>query len=387
MVYDLSHVQITYTSSYGVTVQFQRYNYYQTIYNGLMSLINNSIGVCALMGNLQSESYIVPFTLQGDNPTSQTSVTYTTQVNKGAVSADKFIHSGDGYGLAQWTWWSRKRDYYNFWQASGIESIGDTQVGLDWLKHELQKDYPTTLSVLQNATDIRTASDYVLFNFENPAEKSEDVQLQRASQSEYYYKLLGGTSPTSEVKITPTYLEMQVNTSHVFTATTTLSAPTVTWTTTGVLSVTNTDNLRCTITANSVGSGTVTITVSDSSGSYSATANVTVISGTPTPTGDISVSPLYVPLAFVGDVLDFTIVKSGSGTVTCIPYGGIDIISASDTLCTIKCSGIGQAHLNVALHDGDRFIASATATINIAPRSGGKTSIYYTRNTVFKLFS
>ena len=388
MDYDLSRTIVTYTSSYGWTSTFSVFKYYRQVYNGLMSLIGNSIGTCALLGNLQSESYIVPFCKQGDTPPTQVSITYTTQINKGAIGRNTFINTASGYGLAQWTASNRKAGYYDYWKSSGIESIGDIQVGIEYLKYELQNGYKSTLDVLKTATDIKTASDYVLVHFESPKDQSEQVKLNRATMGEYYYKVLSGTPPTpsSEVQINPTYLELQVNTSYVLTATTTLTAHTITWSSTGV-EIISTDGLQCTINAKSVGQGTVTVTVSDSSGSYSSTCNINVINGTPTPTGNIEVSPLYVPLAFIGDILSFTITKNGYGTVTCIPHGGIQILSASDTACAVKCVGIGQAHLNVALHIGEQFIASATATINIAPRSGKKIPILYGRNSFFKLFS
>lgn len=303
MIYDLSRTVVTYTSSYGWTSTFSVFNYYRQVYNGLMSLIGNSIGACALLGNLQSESYIVPFCKQGDTPPTQVSITYTTQINKGAIGRNTFINTASGYGLAQWTASNRKAGYYDYWKSSGIESIGDTHVGIEYLKYELQNGYKSTLDVLKTATDIKTASDYVLVHFESPKDQSEQVKLNRATMGEYYYKVLSGTPPT------------------------------------------------------------------------------------PTPTGAIEVSPLYVPFAFIGDILSFTITKNGYGTVTCIPHGGIQILSASDTECVVKCVGIGQAHLNVALHIGEQFIASSTATINIVPRSGKNKTILYGRNAFFKLFS
>ena len=388
MVYDLSRTVVKYTSSYGWTSEFSVFTYYKQVYDGLMPLIGNAIGTCALLGNLQNESYIVPFCKQGDTPPTQASITYTTQINNGSIGKNTFVNTESGYGLAQWTAADRKAGYFDYWKSSGIESIGDTQVGINYLKFELQNKYKSTLSVLQNATDIKTASDYVLIHFESPKDQTEPVKLNRATMGEYYYKVLSGSppTPTNEVQINPTYLEMQINTSHVLTATTTLSAPNITWSSTGV-DIISTDGLRCTISAKSVGQGTVTVTVSDSSGSYSSTCNINVISGTPSPTGSIEVSPLYVPIAFIGDTLDFIITKSGNGTVTCIPYGGIQILSASETACIVKCVGIGQAHLNVALHIGEQFIASSTATINIAPRSGKNKTILYGRNPYFKLFS
>jgi hypothetical protein len=66
------------------------------------------------MGNLYAESGLKPNNLQNsyEKTLGFTDVTYTEAVDKGIYN--NFIHDKAGYGLAQWTWWSRKEALLNY---------------------------------------------------------------------------------------------------------------------------------------------------------------------------------------------------------------------------------------------------------------------------------
>lgn len=152
--------------------------------------INNPAGVAGLMGNLQAESGLIPYRVQGDFTTGYVeSVEYTDKVDKGTISKNDFIYNGPnggGYGLAQWTTYSRKEGLYDKWKT-GYTSIGNITLACDYLWHELQTGYTGVLSVLQTTTDIRTASNKVLFDFEAPADTGESVQNARYNNSVNIY--------------------------------------------------------------------------------------------------------------------------------------------------------------------------------------------------------
>lgn len=151
------------------------------IWSRLNAYISNPYGTAGLMGNLQSESGLIPYRLQDDfTPGYTKSVKYTQDVDSGVISRNTFINDGKGYGLAQWTYFSRKRDYYDFKPLS-VESIGSVYRGVDFLIYELQNNYPSVWSVLINATSIRQASDKVLHDYENPKEQGVDVEIYRES--------------------------------------------------------------------------------------------------------------------------------------------------------------------------------------------------------------
>lgn len=138
----------------------------------------NDYGVAGLMGNLYAESALNPKNLQQtfEKKLGYTDATYTESVDNGTYT--NFVRDSAGYGLAQWTYWSRKQNLLNFAKAAG-KSIGDLDMQLDFLWKELCESYKSVLSVLQSATSVLEASNIVLFQFERPANQSESVQKQR----------------------------------------------------------------------------------------------------------------------------------------------------------------------------------------------------------------
>ena len=147
-------------------------------------------GVAGLMGNLYAESRFNPKNLQntGNKKLGMTDEEYTAAVDSGKYSYDSFRKDSHGYGLAQWTFHTRKASLYNYAKKCG-KSIGDLQMQLDFLWSEL-KGYKTVVSVLATAKTIREASDAVLLQYERPADQSEDAQEKRAGYGEDIYNEL-----------------------------------------------------------------------------------------------------------------------------------------------------------------------------------------------------
>ena len=113
-----------------------------------------------------------------------TDATYTAGVDNGTYT--NFVRDSAGYGLAQWTFWSRKQALLDYAKACGV-SIGDIHMQLNFLWKELTESFSGVLSVLRNASSILEASNAVLFDFERPANQDECVQKKRASFGQVYY--------------------------------------------------------------------------------------------------------------------------------------------------------------------------------------------------------
>lgn len=146
----------------------------QKIWNYLKSKIKNNYGVAGLMGNLYAESGLRPENLQNtyEKSLGLSDVAYTQAVDNGTYT--NFIKDKAGYGLAQWTYWSRKQNLLNFIKSKKV-SIGDLEAQLDFLYKELSENYPSILYTLENATSILQASNEVLLKFEKPANQSATV--------------------------------------------------------------------------------------------------------------------------------------------------------------------------------------------------------------------
>ena len=113
-----------------------------------------------------------------------------------------FVKDAVGYGLAQWTYWTRKQNLLNFARQNN-KSIGDLDMQLNFLVKELKESYTNSVyNVLKKATSVLEASNAVLLNFERPANISASVQATRAKYGQTYYDryALDASSNKSEVK-------------------------------------------------------------------------------------------------------------------------------------------------------------------------------------------
>lgn len=167
------------------------------IWNYLYKKIGNAYGVAGLMGNLYAESGLVPQNLQNTYNTKlgMTDAEYTAAVDDGSYT--KFSSDSAGYGLAQWTYSTRKKNMYDYIVTKLGKSIGDLESQLAFLISELSGSYSAVYSVLKSATSVEEASTKVLTGYEKPADQSSSVQSKRAGYGESYYKKYAGSSSTS----------------------------------------------------------------------------------------------------------------------------------------------------------------------------------------------
>ena len=181
----------------------------QKIWNYLIAKGLSEAGAAGLMGNLYAESGLRPTNLQNtyEKKLGYADASYTTAVDDGSYT--NFVKDAAGYGLAQWTYWSRKQNLLNFAKKAG-KSIGDLEMQLDFLWSELQ-GYPAVISALKTATNVKAASDGVLVNFERPANQSNTAKSRRASYGQKYYdKYATVSNSKEESKVTETELRQKV---------------------------------------------------------------------------------------------------------------------------------------------------------------------------------
>lgn len=167
----------------------------ESIYKQLKQAIGNDFGVFGLMGNLKAESNLQANNLQNTYSVKfgMSDAEYTKAVDDGSYT--NFVKDSAGYGLAQWTYWSRKQNLLKYKEAYG-SSIGDETMQVAFMIGELVASYPTVWNVLKNAKSIKEASDCVLTQYERPADQSESVKVKRAAFGEELMKQLVGTTTT-----------------------------------------------------------------------------------------------------------------------------------------------------------------------------------------------
>ena len=171
----------------------------KTIWNFLTGKGLNAYAVAGIMGNLYAESGLMPNNLQNtyNNKLGKTDAEYTAAVDNGSYG--NFVKDSAGYGLAQWTYWSRKQALLNHAKQAGV-SIADLNMQLGFLWEELQ-GYTAVMDALKKAGSVRAASDAVLSGYEKPAGQSETVKKKRAEYGEGYYKKYAAGNGTKYYRV------------------------------------------------------------------------------------------------------------------------------------------------------------------------------------------
>ena len=168
------------------------------IWDYLLRVYENKLGVAALMGNLYAESGLLSINMENsyELKLGMNDEMYTEKVDNGSYT--NFVNDGVGYGLAQWTYWSRKKALFNYVKTNSY-SIGDTKAQLEFLVSELAS-FPDVVSAIKSALDIKTPSDIILVRFENPLDKSDSVKLKRAEYAMLFYNKYSGETSVPVVE-------------------------------------------------------------------------------------------------------------------------------------------------------------------------------------------
>lgn len=147
-------------------------------------------GAAAMLGNLFAESSLNPQNVEDEQ---EPKINYNDKSYTEAVDSGKyknFEKDGVGYGLAQWTFSTRKEGLLKYIKSKGV-SIGDLKAQLEYLVTE--GEYKKVEDLLKTTNSIKEASDRVLIDFENPEDKSETAKEKRRGFCQTYYNQYKGT--------------------------------------------------------------------------------------------------------------------------------------------------------------------------------------------------
>ena len=166
-----------------------------TIYNFFKAKGLPDVSIAGILGNLNVESGLNSNNLQDTYNRSfgLTDDEYTSAVNNGTYGDNKFINDSAGYGLAQWTYHTRKKGLLDLVRANN-KSISDFTTQLNYLYKELQ-DFGT-LDKLKNYTDVKSASDKIMY-FLAPHDQSDSAKNMRASHAKGYYDIYKNSSTST----------------------------------------------------------------------------------------------------------------------------------------------------------------------------------------------
>lgn len=171
----------------------------ETIYRQLVQAGMTPAGACGLMGNMQAESALKSNIAQR-GMTTKTDEEYTYGVDSGAY--DGFTRDAVGYGLCQWTCYTRKAALLAYARNTGA-SIGDETMQVGFCIKELRQDYPGLWALLCSTIDVYTAASEVCTVYERPAVNNISVRAGFANQ--FYSRFSGldiseGSDDSTETK-------------------------------------------------------------------------------------------------------------------------------------------------------------------------------------------
>ena len=180
----------TLPSNVGEDEKLQGANPAERIWKYLRSLGYSKAGTAGIMGNLAKESGLQSNNLQNSFNTSLglEDADYTKSVNNGSYSKSRFTGDKAGYGLAQWTYSSRKAGLFD--ATIGKDRPIDSEKGqLDYLSRELTQ-YGLS-DQFKSAGNVDGASDYFLTQFEKPANMEQQKSIRRKSAQSFYDQFSG----------------------------------------------------------------------------------------------------------------------------------------------------------------------------------------------------
>lgn len=159
------------------------------IWKMLINAGYTKIAASALLGNWEAESGLKPNNLQNtyEKKLGMTDQQYSDKVSNGSYPKDKFVKDSAGYGLAQWTYHTRKKAMYEYIVEQRKKRIDDLTEQVTFALCELKTNYKSLVTKLNNAKTVREASDLVLTQYERPADQSESVKQKRATLSQKHY--------------------------------------------------------------------------------------------------------------------------------------------------------------------------------------------------------
>jgi len=171
----------------------------ERIWNLLKQQGMTNAGIAGVLGNLHAESGLRTNNVQNSYESKVGSDTeYTAKVDNG--SYNNFAHDSAGYGLAQWTYHSRKQALLDLARSRG-KSIADESVQTSHLLNELSK-YPDLVNTLKTTSSVSDATSKFMLDYERPADQSQSAQNKRAGYAQAYYDQYAHKSATTSGSVT-----------------------------------------------------------------------------------------------------------------------------------------------------------------------------------------
>lgn len=154
----LDGVDTTTTTTSGTDTTLVGSNNAEQIWNYLDAQGFSDAGIAGIMGNLAQESGLRANNVQ--NHMGYEDEDYVAGIKNGTISREDFINDGRGFGIAQWTYHTRKAALYDTLGPENIDSLGGQ---LAFMVDEMGDDLTNQL---KNATSVNDATDVFQYTYE-----------------------------------------------------------------------------------------------------------------------------------------------------------------------------------------------------------------------------
>ena len=158
-------------------------------------------GAAGIMGNLKQESSFKSNNLEGyyEPIIGMNDEEYTAAVDNGTYTKSDFMYDHAGYGLCQWTYYTRKEELYDYIKGKG-KSIADLTSQLEFMYIEMNNEIGEKgVNELKAAVDVSTAC----LKFHEEYENSADTESMKQRRIKYALEIYdaysnGGAAPVND---------------------------------------------------------------------------------------------------------------------------------------------------------------------------------------------
>lgn len=163
------------------------------IHNRLICEGMTEAGAAGTMANIYAESGFCANNLQNsyEKKLGMTDEGYTAAVDSGTYG--NFVHDSAGYGLCQWTYWSRKQGLLEY-ARSCSKSIGDIDMQADYMLQEI-KSKKALYNMLCSSENPAECARAVMLQYERPADQSEKNVERREGYAKELYTTFSASEP------------------------------------------------------------------------------------------------------------------------------------------------------------------------------------------------
>ncbi len=185
---------------------------YTSIMDSIWSLLRNDglseVAAAAVMGNMYQESRCVPTAVNQNElhrkyGSSITPTKYINMIEDGTITKSGFSRDAVGFGLTQWTYWTRKQALYTTWENQTDFGIGSWNMQMNHLlRHDttfanVRANYLDGYSTAtgSNSNLISASDDFFVWYEASGYKNTDGTGTKRATYTWRIYQHYTGTTP------------------------------------------------------------------------------------------------------------------------------------------------------------------------------------------------